>query len=894
MTELFYNIVNMSITAGILVLVVLLLRLVLKKAPKWVNVLLWGLVAVRLILPFAIESSLSLLPKTDWVSEESVHSENDLIYGDVPDSIPVDSIADPSLGKDITITYVPTDPEIEIHKSVSVPFILSCIWLAGIAGMLIYMAVSYLRVHHRIKNAKWLRENIYICDCIESPFVFGIIMPRICLPADMEEVSMAYVIAHEQAHISRRDHWWKPFGFLLLTVHWFNPLIWLSYILLCRDIEMACDEKVVRDMGDVERADYSQALLDCSVNRRMITACPLAFGEVGVKERIKSVLHYKKPAFWIIAFAVVVCAITAVCFLTNPIVQPVRSMDDYDWYFERAYNDNHEKGEHQELYQPGLQPKTEYAYPLQGILVPGDEPMWYDFIMGDWDTDRIGLHFIHEKTDSRNAHYTVEIYRDTGELIQGADAVMEPMTDSDGYVLTVYFTRDGYETRLIFTTKKPSEPAEGKKQLTLDDVITLSAKGRSLTWEDFAEFKSIETGSGLYIRVYEIDEKFDLWIGGGAPIGTPMYIYLSLADDSDTRIDIRDGGVEEFIQNANSAKPDKEIENIIFHSDRGGKAQALEMFYSDGTFAYYFPTIRSDVVIVYYKDGTEQLVKDAIAESKINISDLDRFGIKYYKRTINDKADIESIAFSDEDKRNFAYTSLKNGEEFSDPKTAIYSKMLNAIDYYNHVKIEFYPYMLSENLKVVCELDLDSGIAYQASYINNVLSQEFFSDGDTVSELNHKSKYYDKFYQKAFVREDSEPIALADRITTASDGLPCYNYRRNVTNCTLSSYTLFPQELAFSYLSDFTRWEIVEEGIFLGRECVIIEGENSPYIADKHNANTFRLTVDKDTGIVLMLTSEKGGRQTKMIEVTALEFDPNSVYQGMPTSTDLSGFRIID
>ena len=200
--------------------------------------------------------------------------------------------------------------------------------------------------------------------------------------------------------------------------------------------------------------------------------------------------------------------------------------------------------------------------------------------------------------------------------------------------------------------------------------------------------------------------------------------------------------------------------------------------------------------------------------------------------------------------------------------------------------------MLSDNLKVVCELDLDSGKAYQASYINNELTQEYFSDGETVSELNHKRKYYDTDYCEAFARKDSEAIPLSKRITISSDGLPSYNYRRNVTNCTLSSYTLFPQELAFSYLADFTRWDIVEEGTFLGRSCVVIEGNNSPYITDKHGTSTFRLTVDKETGIVLMLIGEKGGKQMKMIEVTALEFDISSVYQEMPTDTDLSGYTI--
>ncbi len=320
MTDLFYSIVNTSITAGILVLVVLLLRMILNKAPKWVNVLLWGLVAVRLILPFSIESPFSLIQKTEWVGKGSALSEDDLIYGSAPDNIPVDTIIDSTVGEDVTITYFPTtNPEIEINKSINVPFILSCVWFGGMVVMLIYLVISYIRIFRRIRFARHLRDNIYVSEEISSPFVFGIIKPRICLPKGMAESAMPYVIAHENAHIRRKDHWWKPIGYILLTIHWFNPLLWISYIILCRDIEMACDEYVVKNMTNVERADYSEALLDCSVNRRMISACPLAFGENNVKERIMTVLNYKKPTFWIIVLAIIACTATAVCFLTNPI-----------------------------------------------------------------------------------------------------------------------------------------------------------------------------------------------------------------------------------------------------------------------------------------------------------------------------------------------------------------------------------------------------------------------------------------------------------------------------------------------------------------------------------------------------------------------------------------------
>lgn len=319
MTEIFLYIVNMSITATILAVVVLLLRLLLKKAPKWISVLLWGLVAIRLICPFAVESPFSLMPKTDWLVQEPL-TEEDLFLNSAPDSIP--AFDSSSFGSDVTVqySYYPLEnSNIEIHRGISSSFILSCIWAAGMAALLLHTVISTIRLHKSIGAAIRVRDNVWESSAVESPFVLGMIRPRIYVPRGMSEEKLAYVIAHEEAHIRRKDHWWKPLGFLLLTIHWFNPVLWLAYILLCRDIEMACDERVIKEYDDVQRADYSEALLDCSVKRKMITACPLAFGEVSVKERIKSVLNYKKPAFWIVVFAVVACIVTAVCFLTNPL-----------------------------------------------------------------------------------------------------------------------------------------------------------------------------------------------------------------------------------------------------------------------------------------------------------------------------------------------------------------------------------------------------------------------------------------------------------------------------------------------------------------------------------------------------------------------------------------------
>ena len=311
MSELFLKIVNMSISASWVVIAVLTLWFCLKKAPKWVNVLLWGIVAVRMVFPFSIESVLSLIPSAETISPTIMMEQSPSVQTGVP---ALNHVINPV----ISGSFTPAPGASANPLQIWIP-VLAGIWLFGIAALFLYSAVSYWRLRRKVCEAVILRGNIYQSEKVCSPFVLGIIRPKIYLPYHMDSREMDHVIAHEQTHIRRKDHWWKPLGFLLLTTHWFNPLMWLSYILLCRDIELACDEKVIRKMSNEQRADYTQALVACSVDRRLITACPLAFGEIGVKERVKSVMNYKKPAFWIVLASVIVCAVIAVCFLTNPI-----------------------------------------------------------------------------------------------------------------------------------------------------------------------------------------------------------------------------------------------------------------------------------------------------------------------------------------------------------------------------------------------------------------------------------------------------------------------------------------------------------------------------------------------------------------------------------------------
>lgn len=330
MNDLFLKIINMSISASWLVLAVLLLRFVLKKAPKWVNVLLWGIVAVRLAFPFSIESALSLIPSAETVPMDIEMAVQPTINSGVP---VINSMVNPMLS-----SFAPPQDVLTSANPLQIWIpIFSILWIAGIAALLLYTVVSYWRLRRKVSEAVILRDNIFQSENVASPFVLGVFRPKIYLPYNMGGQDLNHVVAHEQAHIRRRDHWWKPLGFLLLTIHWFNPLMWLAYVLLCRDIELACDEKVIKVLGNEQRADYTQALVACSVNRRVIAACPLAFGEVGVKERVKSVMNYKKPAFWVVVLAVIACVVVAVCFLTDPeqdsytlrIVVPAGSQDDF-------------------------------------------------------------------------------------------------------------------------------------------------------------------------------------------------------------------------------------------------------------------------------------------------------------------------------------------------------------------------------------------------------------------------------------------------------------------------------------------------------------------------------------------------------------------------------------
>lgn len=319
MSVLFLKVINMSITASWLILAVVIARVVLKKAPKWITCLLWALVAIRLVFPFSFESKLSLVPSSETIPMDIETSQAPSINSGI-------TILNESINPIIEESFAPSVESSANPLQIVIP-IASVIWALGVLLFLIYALISYLRLKKSVSASVPIENQIMVCDDIDTPFILGILKPIIYIPSSMNGGILEHVIRHEKAHLKRHDHLWKPLGYLLLSVYWFNPLCWIAYVLLCRDIEMACDECVIRGMDKESIALYSQALLDCSFPRRRIAACPLAFGEVGVKDRVKSILNYKKPAFWIILIATLIGIALAVSLMTNPASKKKEGMD---------------------------------------------------------------------------------------------------------------------------------------------------------------------------------------------------------------------------------------------------------------------------------------------------------------------------------------------------------------------------------------------------------------------------------------------------------------------------------------------------------------------------------------------------------------------------------------
>lgn len=656
MTEFFLNVVNMSISASWLVCVVLLLRLLLKKAPKWINVLLWGIVAVRLICPFSFESVLSLIPSSQTINPEIA------LNAPVIDSgvTIIDNVINPIIGE----ATISLQPEEDVNLFQFIMPYLAGVWLVGIAALLIYTLISFLRLKRKIGTAVLLRDNIYQSEAVVSPFVLGVIKPKIYLPFNMNGQDMNHVIAHEQAHIRRKDHFLKPLGFLILTLHWFNPVVWFGYILLCRDIELACDEKVVKELSNEQRADYSEALLACSVNRRMIAACPLAFGEVGVKDRIKSVLNYKKPAFWVIVVAIVVSITVAVCFLTNPISDRLANIEGgkLDAYL------------------------TEQT----AVMISDGETHKY---VGAVKDDMLKKLF-----DIKISRKEVSLSRDE-ERDKTNTLILNMLTEESDILISfvggiyVHFNADFSQVWVNDGVKptysyKVKNPESAKKiynsiiNLYLSDVggvddpsnviVNTTINGLKVK---YPQFFNVSTDGGLTVYIWQMsannyscylantsteaisDNSFAYDVGASIaemrailstydveqkditvqPVINPFSSYVYNIDTAyRTKVKElfwKDSSNVDVSNNSQSATKTKSIERIVDHSVDDGVSYdtALELFYTDDRYNYYFSNIISQYIIVEFDDGTKNNVKDALIAGEITISDLDKFEIQYSK-----------------------------------------------------------------------------------------------------------------------------------------------------------------------------------------------------------------------------------------------------------------------
>ena len=486
MAAVFLKLLNLSISASWLVLAVLVLRLVSKRSPKWMNVLLWGIVALRLVLPFSIESALSLIPSAETVSPVAVQSAP---APTITSGVSViDNAVNPSLSEHFAAV-----PTASVNPLYVWTEIAGWVWLIGLGAMLLYALASYLRLRRRVSVSLPIQDHIYLCDAISSPFILGVVKPHIYLPSGLDEVQRQNVLSHERAHLARRDHWWKPLGFALLAVYWFNPVLWLAYTLLCRDIELACDERVIRTMDESAVKTYSTVLLACSMPRKAVITCPLAFGEVGVKERVKNALHYKKPAFWVVAASVAVCVVVAVCFLTNPPTD-TDAAGLVGFHREQVtYADVTDAS--------GAQPSN--------VQLTAEETDAVYALLDALQYKRLGAASAMEDCYARL--YFISAAGERCEImLSEREMLVNPITD--GKTARLYELRSG-STELrdyLFGCIGASEPAEEEMKTMTEPTLSLTLTVPA-AWEDIAELSACDKGTtylgGYGIMLFHLSEK---------------------------------------------------------------------------------------------------------------------------------------------------------------------------------------------------------------------------------------------------------------------------------------------------------------------------------------------------------------------------------------------------
>ncbi len=590
--RLFETILQMSLTGSLVVVIVCLVRLLLKRAPRWISSLLWVIVLARLICPVTVTTGFSLIPQTvsngqllaGWA--ETYTGDVRMVHSNNPEyQEAVEAGREPVYageGGYYVVTQADGTGEPDTIKNTVFP-VLGVVWLAGTAGMLLYGIVSCVRLKRKLVGVVLLRENIYLSDYIASPFVMGLIFPKIYLPSNLEAKELGYIILHEQHHIRRLDHITRIVAYLALCLHWFNPLVWLAFVLSGRDLEMSCDEAVVGKMGEEIRADYSESLLRLTTHR-FLTGTPPGFGEGDTGSRIRNLSRWKKPAKWVIAAAGILAALVGISLLTNPppeqdTLEFLGVQDNgWSWNAEFAADFGKQVGSgtiYAEQWSDGecvrSAPVTFTRYIAQ-LSIQTQFDRENGSVNIQMDTDQYGGSLLtgFQLPEGEEAVGWSFTSYEKGEKIavtSGEERILAALAFDMGQGVRVFdceiLTREPERLeqaeymiviRICFdnTPTEPQQQEEASEQskpvLQLSDVITLAEKGESLSWADFEQYDYIETGSGLYIRLYLIDEMFSVSIGGAGPNEQPMYIYLSAKDGTDEYIDIRTGDPAEYIR----------------------------------------------------------------------------------------------------------------------------------------------------------------------------------------------------------------------------------------------------------------------------------------------------------------------------------------------------------
>ena len=596
LTDLFAAVVQMSLTGSVVILLVCLARLLLKRAPKWISYVLWSVVLFRLLCPMAVASPVSLIPRpvsegkvlSDWADDYTgdiriFHQNNDGYDAAIEAGRqPVDS----GEGEYYTVTAPDGVSQPETVYRTVFP-VLGMIWLAGTVGMLSYAGISALRLRKKLAVSVPAGRNIRLSDDIPSPFVWGILFPKIYLPSgfssDMSDGELQYILLHEQCHIRRVDHLTRLLAYIALSIHWFNPLVWLAFVLSGRDMEMSCDEAVVGKLGEGIRADYSASLLRMSAHRRFCGG-PLAFGEGDTWGRIRNLSRWKRPKVWGIVIAVVFVAILGTCLLTNP--RPAQDtirllgVEDGSWSWNadfavdigrqtgsgRIYAEQWSDGECVKStpvsftrYLEQLEVITSFDRENGSVSIQIDTGQYGGSLLTSFQLPEgkqaAGWSFTSFEEGEKIAvqpdteQILAALAFDTGNGVQVFDCetlTREPeRLEQAEYIVVI---RACFDSEMEEGQAESETSEQPRPVLQLSEVTALSGKGEALSWADFEQYDCIETGSGLYIRLYPIDEMFALSIGGAGPESEPMYIYLSAKDGTDEYIDIRTGDVEEYIR----------------------------------------------------------------------------------------------------------------------------------------------------------------------------------------------------------------------------------------------------------------------------------------------------------------------------------------------------------